>query len=196
MSPQTQPAVAHSLSSLERFAPEILEQVAFFTAEDRLLGPPSDLLALLMTSKTINWAISPENNNSLYKKVFALKFDTAAASRRLGPRWLTNRCLASELRHRFKALRRIRGGAIDGPMLQRDLWTVFLILLEHDHKNMLQLTEWAKTNQFVNLVVERWLIDGYGPEFGEDAGGLVCTIIWELVREGQSCKARTTLDDC
>ena len=196
MSPQAQPAVVRSLPSLECLAPEILEHIAFFAVEDRLLGPPSDLFALLKTSKTINWALSPENNNSLYNRVFALKFDTAAASRRLGPRWLTSKSTASELRLRFKALHRIRSGVIDGPMLQRDLWTVFFILLEHDHKNALQLTEWAKTNEFVNLVVERWLTDGYGPEFGEDAGGIVCTIIWELVREGQSCKIWTALDDC
>ena len=184
MPPQMQPAVVRSLASLERFPPEILERVALSVVEERFLGPPSDLLALLNTSRTINWALSSENNSNLYAKVFALKFDTAAASRRLGLRWLTSKSIASELRLRFQALQRVRRGIIDGPMLQRDLWTVFFILLEHDHKNALQLTEWAKTNEFVKPVVERYLTGGYGPEFDENAGGLVCTIIWELVREG------------
>ena len=194
MSPQSQPAVSHSLSQLERCSPELLERIALLVTEERFLGPPSDLLALLTTSKTVNFALSPKNNNSLYAKVFALKFDIAAAKRRLTPRWLTSKCLATELRLRFAALRRIRGGIVDHTF--RDLWTVFFILLEHDHKNALQLTEWAGAHTYANLVAERWLNGSYGPEFGEQAGGIVCTIIRELVREGQSFKTCVTLDDC
>ena len=196
MALQPQPAVSHRLSPFERCAAEILERIVLSAAEEQLLGPPSNLLALLTTSRTVNFALSPQKNNNLYAKIFALKFDTAAASRRLTARWLTSRCLAIELRLRFEVLKRIRSGVIDGYMLQFDLWTVFLILLEHDRKNALQLTEWAKAHTFANRVAERWLTGGYGPEFDESLGGLVCTIIWELVREGQLCKSRTTLDDC
>ena len=184
MPSQLRPAVSHSLSLLERCPPEILERIALFAVEERFLGPPSVLLALLTTSKTIHFALSPENNNHLYARIFALKFDTAAASRRLTLRWLTNRSLATELRLRFEALGRIRDGVIDGYMLQYDLWTVFFILLDHDYKNALQLTEWARAHTFAHAVAERWLSGHYGPEFGENSGGLVCTIIWELVREG------------
>lgn len=196
MSSQPQSAVSHSLSPLERCAPEILERIALSAVEERFLGPPSDLLALLTTSKTVNFALSPANNNNLYAKIFALKFDTAAASRRLTSRWLTSRSLATELRLRFAALKRIRNGVINGYTLQYDLWTVFFILLEHDHKNALQLTEWAKARTFADVIAERWLTGGYGPEFGENLGGIVCTILWELVREGQLCKTGATLDDC
>ena len=184
MPPQSRPAVSHSLSPLERCPPEILERITLWAVEERLLGPPSDLLALLTTSKAFHFALSPENNNNLYARIFALKFDTAAASRRLPRRCLTNRSLATELRLRFGALGRIRNGALDGHMLQSDLWTVFFILLDHDHKNALQLTEWARAHAFAYAVAERWLTDGYDPEFNENSGGLVCTIIWELVREG------------
>lgn len=195
MPSQTYPTVFHGLSPLERCSPEILERIVLFAVEGRLIGPPSDLLALLTTSKTINFALSPRNNNKLYAKIFALKFDIAAASRRLTRRYLTSKSLATELRLRFEALKRIRSGAVDGYMLQYDLWTVFFILLEHDRKNALQLTEWAKTHTFANLVAERWLTDRYGPDFGENVGGLVCTIIWELVREGQLYQSCATLDD-
>ena len=184
MSSPLQPTVPHNQSPLERCAPEILERIALLAVEEQLLGPPSDLLALLKTSRALNSALSPTNNN-LYARVFALKFDTAAASRRLTPRWLTSKCLTTELRLRFEALKRIRDSVIDGPMFQRDLWTVFLILLEHDHKNALQLTGWARAHDIAFVVAERWLTGGYEPEFGEDVGGLVCTIIHELVREGQ-----------
>jgi len=194
MSLQTQPIVSHSLSPLERCAQEVLERIVLFAVEQRFLGPPSDLFALLTTSKTINFALSPEKNYYLYGRIFALKFDTAAASRRLSERWLTNKSLSTELRVRFGAFRRIRRGD-DGHMLQHDLWTVFLIILEHDHKNALQLTEWARAHIFAGAVAERWFYGGYGPEFGENAGGLVCRIIWELVREGQLCMTRTALDD-
>jgi len=184
MALQPQPAVAHGLSPFERCAAEILERIVLFTVEEQPLGPPSNLLALLTTSRTVHFALSPRNNNNLYAKIFALKFDTAAASRRLTERWLTSRCLAIELRLRFEALKRIRSGVINGYMLQYDLWTIFFILLEHDRKNALQLREWAKAHTFANQVAERWLTGGYGPEFDENVGGLVCTIIWELVREG------------
>lgn len=185
MSLQTQPAVTHSRSPLERCSPEILERVVLSEAEERLPGPPSTLLPLLTTSKTLNFALSPNTNNSLYASIFALKFDTAALSRRFNERWFTSQCLSSELRHRFKVLNRIRRGDIDGPMLPRDLWTIFLLLLEHDYKNTRQLTEWAKADAFTLRVAQRWLTKGYGPEFDENSGGLVCRIIWELVREGQ-----------
>jgi hypothetical protein len=195
MSSQTQPTVAHSLSPLERCALEILEQIVLFAIEERLIGPPSDLLALLTTSKTINFALSPQKNSGLCAKIFRLKFDTAAASRRLTPRWLTSKCLATELRLRFEAFQRIRSRVTDGFMLQYDLWTVFLILLEHDRKNALQLTEWAQAHTFAILVAKRWSTNGYRPEFGESLGGLVCTIIWELVREGQLCRSCATPGD-
>jgi len=186
MPPQSRHAVSHSLSLLERCPSEILERITLLAVEERLLGPPSDLLALLTTSKTIHFALSPENNNNLYAGIFALKFDTAAASRRLTRQWLTNKSLATELRLRFEALGRIRDGDIGGYMLQYDLWTVFFILLDHDHKNALQLTEWARAHTFAHAVADHWLNNGYGPEFGENSGGLVCTIIWELDREGWS----------
>ena len=177
--------VTHSLSPLERCAPEILERIVLSAVEERLPGPPSSLLPLLVTSKTINFALSPKNNNHLYAKIFTLKFDTAAASRRLTERWLTNQCRSSELRRRFEVLNRIRRGIVDGSTLSYDLWTVFLILLEHDHKNGLQLTEWAKVNAFALTVADRWFAGGYESESDQNVGSLVCTIIWELVREGQ-----------
>lgn len=185
----------HSLSPLERCSPEILERIVLSSAEEQLPGPPSVLLPLLVTSKLVNFALSPEKNNHLYARIFGLKFDTAATSRRLTERWLTNKSLSSELRSRFGALNRIRRGIIDGPMLRHDLWIVFLVLLEHDHKNLLQLMEWANADTFAFRVAEHWLTtpDGYGPEFNEGAGGLLCTIIWELVGEGQFCTTRGSL---
>jgi hypothetical protein len=195
MSSQAQPTVTHRLSSLERCATEILERIVLFAAEEPLPGPPSSLLSLLATSKTTNFALSPKRNNDLYAKLFALKFDTAAASRRLTPRWLTSRSLASELRLRFEALNRIRRRDIDSFMLPYDLWTAFLILLEHDHKNIQQLTEWANAHDFASKVLLRWGAGGYDPEFGEKVGGLACRIIWELVREGQSCRTSATPDN-
>ena len=68
MSSQLQSAASCSLSHLEGCATEILERAAFFAVEKRLIGPPSNLLSLFTTSKTINFALLPENNNSLYAK--------------------------------------------------------------------------------------------------------------------------------
>jgi hypothetical protein len=183
MSSHTRPTVFHRLSPIERCLPELLEQVVLF-AEDSLPGPPSNLLPLRMTSKTMNFVLSPDTNSSIYSRIFALKFDTTAVSGRLSGRWRTSRCRTAELLLRFQVLNRLRRGNINSPLLMDDLWTVFLILLEHDHKNAKQLTEWAKVHIFALLVAQRWSADGYAPEFGENVGGVVCRIIWELVREG------------
>ena len=196
MSLQTQSTTTHSPSPLERCTLDILEQIVLSAAEEQFLGPPPGLWSLLATSKKINLALSPQRNNALYASIFALKFDTAAAARRLNERWLTSRCLASELRLRFEALRRIRRLTIDGYTLSHDLWTIFIILLEHDHKNTRQLTEWAMAQTFVLKVADRWLSGHYSGEFSENTGGLVCRIIWELVREGQLCEARAEHDGC
>ena len=184
MSSQLRPTVTHRPSPLERCATEVLQRIVLFAAEEQLPGPPSCILPLLLTSKKLGFDLSPRVGNHLYAKIFKLKFDTAAASRRFSVRWHTNRCLATELRRRFEALNRIRRGIVDGSWLQYDLWTVFLLILEHDHKNAVQLTEWARAHTFVLNVAKRWFAGGYAPEFSENVGGVTCRIIWELVGEG------------
>ena len=195
MSSQPQPTVTHYLSPLERCPTEVLERIVLSAAEERLPGPPPSLLPLLTTSKTLNFSLSPNNNNGLYHELFVLKFDTDATSRRLNERWLTSKSLSAELRLRFGALNRIRRCNIDNSMVKHDLWIAFIILLEHDQKNARQLKEWAKAHYFALRLVQRWKAGGYDPEFGESVVGLACRIIWELVCEGQLPGAPATLDN-
>ena len=98
------------LSRFERFAPEILERIAFHSGADHnfVPGPPTHLVPLLCTSRTIHDVLSFRRNSHLYADLFRVKFDYDAPTRRLGKHWLTTPCLSSELRKRFAALKRIK----------------------------------------------------------------------------------------
>jgi hypothetical protein len=102
-----------------------LNEIAFLVGTNDPLGPSSDLVALLCTSRTLYTALSPQRNKLLYKRIFEHKFDTAAHSRRLGPRWCEPKCYLAELRKRYLALRQIRQHrlGVDGQEIIDVLWT-------------------------------------------------------------------------
>jgi hypothetical protein len=140
------------LSPFEWFAPEILERIAFHTGADRnfVPGPPTHLVPLLCTSRTIHDILSFRRNSHLYADLFRVKFDCGAPTRRLGKHWLTTPCLSSELRKRFTALKRIKRkafGHID------DLWTAYLLLLEGDGRNETHLIEWAGIQDYLTMII-------------------------------------------
>lgn len=107
------------------------ERIAFYmvASESTLLGPPSELCALSLVSHHVHDMISVKRNSRLYARIFRFKFDTAAPSRRLSDRWLTSRCLASELIKRFTTLRRVR---LRCEFKHEDLWTCYLMYVYLD----------------------------------------------------------------
>ncbi|PFH46019.1 hypothetical protein AMATHDRAFT_156930 [Amanita thiersii Skay4041] len=125
----------------------------YWTASELdIVGPPSGLLSLLLVSRHLFTQIRVQNNARLYAELFRFKFDTSAPKRRLTERWMTDRCLASELVKRFTALRRIRDGIYEF----EDLWTCYLMLSENDGKNEQQLLNWARLRRYLNsLMVAR-----------------------------------------
>ncbi|KAF9460340.1 hypothetical protein BDZ94DRAFT_1284000 [Collybia nuda] len=118
------------------------ERIAFYlvASENTFLGPPSELCALSLVSRHIHDAMSTKHNSRLYARIFRFKFDTAAPSRRLSDRWLTSRCLTSELIKRFATLRQVR---LRREYKHEDLWTCYLMMSENDGKNESQLIKWA-----------------------------------------------------
>lgn len=134
------------------FSPPILSLVAFYLAIDPFVGPPSNLVPLLLTSRTVHDHLSFRHNSSLYAHIFRYKFDTGAIDRRLTQRWTSAPCLAEELRSRFTALNYVRRGKSD---LQEDkdpLWRVYLMALENDGRNARQIAKWAS--------LPRWVLAG------------------------------------
>ncbi|KAG1738427.1 uncharacterized protein EDB91DRAFT_1249341 [Suillus paluster] len=144
-----------SLSPLELLDAPILERVAFYLATGRFIGPPSELIPLLCTSRTINASLRFRSNSHLYSQIFHQKFDCAAVLRRLSWGRTTVECLSEELRKRSTILTRIRHRNVENfTSLQEDLWAVYLMMLENDHKNMAQLCLWAELPMWIANAIE------------------------------------------
>jgi hypothetical protein len=142
----------------DAFPQEIIENIALFAATEQFLGPPSALVPLLCTCRTLNAYLSMTTNLHLYAQIFACKFDTASSVRRFGARVVTPAWYASELRRRCVYLKRIRtrlDAVIVAESTVRDLcegsenelrstlWIAYLMMLENDGKNERQLREYA-----------------------------------------------------
>ncbi|KIJ18312.1 hypothetical protein PAXINDRAFT_167501 [Paxillus involutus ATCC 200175] len=151
--------------SLRLVPQEVLEHIAFFTATQGL-GPPSDLLPLLRTCRSIYQCLSFEANPCLYARMFEHTFDTRAAIRRLGPHVNTPGVLANELRKRWTYLKLIkaRSGSRLRPAESTQLspapidllWLAYLMMLENDGKNERQLRDYAHMDSWL---MEYWFDD-------------------------------------
>ena len=115
-----------SMAPVYKLSLDHWESIAFHLAasEDKP-GPPSGLNSLLLVSRHVYANTCSKNNVGLYARLFRLKFDCGAIRRRLSERWMTDRCLRSELIKRFTALRRIRGHIYKFD----DLWTCYLMFV-------------------------------------------------------------------
>lgn len=142
-----------SPSPLFAIPQELLERIALEVALSSSRGPPVNLIALLCTCKYVHHALS---STDLYAKIFRAMFDVDAPLRRLGPRAVRSRFLASQLKTYCTALRRIRLGDIFAPNVEDVLRTAFILVTENDGKNRAHL-EWANTYSFVNTFVRRRL---------------------------------------
>jgi hypothetical protein len=144
-----------SLSAFELLDEPILERIAFYLAADSLVGPPSTLIPLLCISRTINTSLKFRCDSHLYSHIFSYKFDSAAVLRRLSWGRTTVKCMAEELRKRSITLTRMRHRNAGGlEYLQEDLWTVYLMILENDYKNMVQLCSWGELPTWLANVIE------------------------------------------
>jgi hypothetical protein len=164
--------VPATFSSLERCPIEILEAIALATVDRYIPGPPADIASLLRVSKSIYVAISVERNPTLYAKIFAIKFDDRAAVRRLGERCKQSTSRANELVKIFRSLKRFRimecRQFCAAPTAREDLWVAYLMFIEHDRHNHLQLVSYGAVDDFAKSFVA----DG-GPfhDGVEDNGG-------------------------
>jgi hypothetical protein len=88
-------------TSFDTIPHELLENIALFAVTSDPLGPPRELVPLLLVNRRMHGALSSTSNPHLHARIFAAKFDTAALVRRLGPGTATRAPkLAAELRRR------------------------------------------------------------------------------------------------
>ncbi|KAH0834090.1 hypothetical protein J3R83DRAFT_11375 [Lanmaoa asiatica] len=126
-------------SYLERIPLDVLTHVAFFTTDPSPTSPLDALLQLLLSCRHIHRLLSIESCPQLYARIFREKFDLGGHHRRERHGTRTTSCLAAELRVRRRVLRRMRLSQVDSRDVLGDLWTAYLMLLESDGLNELQL---------------------------------------------------------
>lgn len=157
---------------LDKLPPQVLEHIAFYASTTHFLGPPSSLPSLLLCNHAIYDALNVETNPHLYARIYLFKFDSSAAIRRLKRKSafvpgaaddLTATTYAHDLRRRFHILHQIKArwgtrqedsnehSSEETSNTYSILWLAYLMLLENDGKNLVQLTRYAR--------MERWLND-------------------------------------
>lgn len=192
--------MTRSALSLDTVPHEVLEHVAYFSATESVLGPPSGILPLLQTSTTIHSALSIRSNHHLYARVFSYKFDTKTAFRRLRQESPSASSAAFELQRRCVALKRIKAQIYKATNVHQHsselsdtLWTAYLMLLDNDGKNELQLRNYARMDLWLNgywfnengaSFASHCIMEDIWPDISH-RDSLAMWIFWFLLRPGK-----------
>ena len=131
---------------------EILDNIAFWVATgDLSISSLNDLIPLLLLDRETNGFLSFDSNPPLYARIYATKFDTKTATRRLGGKKLTAHSLAAELKKRSVHLRAIRALSFELELIEPAIWTAFVMMLENDGKNERLLLHYAQIARWLEL---------------------------------------------
>lgn len=164
-------------SLLEIVPPDILRHIAYLSAASLVFEPPGDILRLLLTSRTLYRSLAVPSCPQLYADIFCIKFDIAAATRRCRtPDLLTTSSLSAELVQRHQMLRRVSRLHISSPdVMVQDLFTAYMMILESDGLNEMQLAV-AGFPEFIAKVVQTRLARCVLDENG--AGSFAVWSLW------------------
>ncbi|KAG8922772.1 hypothetical protein FRC02_011617 [Tulasnella sp. 418] len=163
--------------------------------------PETVFYSLRATCRRLYHSISMQHESL----VLRAQFDTKAILRRLPSRsGLT--AFAPELERRWRALKRIRwagenpavwGTEYTSELIRNDLWVIFILLLENDGKNWIQLVEWARLRAYIRACLDYDLIpacsSGELPEDTENRS-LILWILWIYLITDNTPGAETLLD--
>ncbi|KAJ7054709.1 hypothetical protein C8F01DRAFT_1259537 [Mycena amicta] len=149
--------VVFSPVRLDTVPHEILERIAFISATESVVGPPSPLVALLSANRQIYSRLSLTNNQYLYARIYHAKFDVGGSFHRLASQPSAT-VLAHELVNRCRVLARIRAktdssarprSADDGDSVHELLFHAYLMMLENAGKNEQQLRDYARMGDWL-----------------------------------------------
>ncbi|KAG6864047.1 hypothetical protein C0991_000653 [Blastosporella zonata] len=137
---------------------EILNHIALELSAVNPIGPPNQIVPVLLTCSTLNARLSPKFNQSLYGLIFEERLDFTAAGRRLGRPTGIQR--AAWGWRAFDAMLLIRRGDVmcigEEGLLLEALRMGVVLLLDDDGKNVRQMLLWARADVFVKrLVMQR-----------------------------------------
>ncbi|KAF8707625.1 mitochondrial carrier family, partial [Rhizoctonia solani] len=181
--------------------PEVIQDIVVWACGGTVVGPPTELAAMLAVSRRTNSALKVEQNPGLHARIFDVKFDSRAPTRRFqeAGQPLTALSFAHELRRRWIGLKRIRGVSSAGKLSvcseeheREDQWMIYLMFLESDGRNYQQL-HWARVTGYVRTLIRDKLMPsprpGYMHESTSRAIGLwlmwFLTEVYTVVAETQ-----------
>lgn len=135
------------VSRLESVPYDVLLNVAFFTTYDRVIGSPSNLPSLLLTSRALYRELSVGTCPHLYSRLFYHQFDTARTFTNNG----TSTILANEYVARHQLLHRSRFRSWSSDNLLGDLRCALRMVIESDGVNELHLAAANFPEQLIGL---------------------------------------------
>lgn len=161
--------MAPSLVTLPR---DVLEHIARLTTSSSCLSSLSNILHLLLSSRTIYHQLCMHCNPHLYAQVFRIIFDVPFHRLRIPP----DSALAAELSQRFRLIRRIQRCDYSNDVLRQDLWTAYGMVLENEGLNVAHLKS-VGLSGFLDGLVRKSITEGVANDDAIECMGLA---IWLL----------------
>ena len=174
------------LSPILEIPQEILQKIALYAIDDSPLGPPKDLHSLLLTCKTFNKYLSPQNASELYCSVFGQQFDALAPQCRLGHQ-VARENTALELSRRFSALRIFQKPFFDDSSLTEALWIAYLMVMDQDtsQKNIQQLVRAGFPALLDSYLLDHLYEDENDWPVMSEQNSLALTLAWHLASDSE-----------
>lgn len=174
------------LSPILDIPQEILQKIALYAIDDSPLGPPRELHSLLLTCKTFNKYLSPQNASELYFSVFSQQFDVLAPQCRLGHQ-AARENTALELSRRFSALRIFRNPLSDDHSLTEALWIAYLMVEDQDtsQKNIQQLIRAGFPAFLDSYLLDHLYDDENGWPVMSEQNSLALALAWYLASDSE-----------
>lgn len=166
---------------------EVLERIAFELVMTDQRGRPAELVSLLLACRDLNKKLSFKLCPALYARIHKSMFDTAAPHRRFGSKAIRSSNLTSQLRANCSMLRRIRQGDVYSPHVLDDFWLAYVLIMENDGKNRVQLDRaglGVVVNKFVRSRLWEDAENGWPREKAINA--LALWLLWCTTTRGSS----------
>lgn len=179
-----------NVSTLCAIPPEILENIVYELTCLDPLGPPSALLPLLLTCKTVKNRLA--GNATLFARIFRFKFDSSAVRRRaFNP---TPAQYFDELVLYCTQLQKLRAPVVDD--YDEVLFGAYLMMLENDGRNAAQLAHAGLDSYLDSFVRTRLWDDRYnshGWPTDNTASACALWLVWMTTTEGRWFPSRRVL---
>jgi hypothetical protein len=172
---------------------EVLRSIVLFAVGSSQLGPPKEYHSLALTCRSLNARLSFNADPTLHSDILSQKFDRGALDRPFGQSVIDH--VGVELPRRFMALKCIRRGCLDDPALLDALYVAFILFLENDGRNVVQL-QWAGLHSIVHRYLREKMSMGSETNDGwpldNEINTLVVTLAWLVTTRGESFMSQLT----